>query len=449
MKDKKQRLLIEQLLASSDVYILCSGIIKSKYFDPEYRNTVSFIQTYYDQYSALPTVDIIKAETDLTLEQKPPLTTDQIKYCSEEVEKFCKNKAIEHAIIDGSMLIESGDYGKIVKLIDDAMMVSLKKDLGLMYFHNVRERLERMFHQQQTQRIPTLWREIDEVLEGGINRGEMMLFTASTGGGKSLSMINLALNLVKQGLCVVYITFELQQDPTSGRLDMMISCLKSSELHNHIDDIVDAVEGHLETHKGEFCLRYMNSRSTINDIRAFLKEFQLQTKLAIDAIVVDYLDIMDPTEHVSRDNVFQKDKLVSEDLRNLASDYNAAVITASQHNRDGIDLHEAKRSHIAGGISKANTTDVWIAVLLNENLKAAGEIGFKFMKLRNNDGIDKVLFLNYNRATMLISDKERQADFNVNTSFGTSKVSRLDRYRKPVDDESERQDNEDELYNFD
>ena len=44
MDSKKQKLLIEYLISSTDTFGLCQGIVQSEYFDPEFRNTVKFIK---------------------------------------------------------------------------------------------------------------------------------------------------------------------------------------------------------------------------------------------------------------------------------------------------------------------------------------------------------------------------------------------------------------------
>ena len=103
----KQKLLLEYLVSSTDTFAVCKGILKSAYFDPEYRKTVEFITQYYDKYSTTPDVDQIAAETRLQLQPRE-VTRDQIKYCSNEIETFCRRKALESAILAAPEYIESG-----------------------------------------------------------------------------------------------------------------------------------------------------------------------------------------------------------------------------------------------------------------------------------------------------------------------------------------------------
>ena len=110
MDIKKQKLLTEYLISSADTFALCASITQPEYFDPELRNTISFIKKYYDEYNSTPTVDQIEGETGVKLKLQE-VSKDQISYCANEVEAFCKRKAIEKAILASPALIEKEDYG--------------------------------------------------------------------------------------------------------------------------------------------------------------------------------------------------------------------------------------------------------------------------------------------------------------------------------------------------
>jgi len=63
MELNKQRLLLEYLVSSQELFVKVSPILKTQYFDPKIKNVVNFVKTYFDEYKAPPTVDQIKAET--------------------------------------------------------------------------------------------------------------------------------------------------------------------------------------------------------------------------------------------------------------------------------------------------------------------------------------------------------------------------------------------------
>lgn len=398
--NKKQQLLLEYLVSSADTFAVCKSIVKSDYFNPEFRKTVDFLHTYYDKYNALPTTDQIVAETDVALSTQT-ITKDQINYCADEVEKFCRRKAIEHAVLASPALIDKGDYGRVETLIRDAIAVSLSRDLGLSYFDDPMARLERLM--ATPQRTSTGWTKVDELLNGGLARTEMILFSANSGGGKSITMANLAENFLMQGLNVLYLSLELSEDMISQRYDTMLTGIPSVAWQSKYVEIAETIDN-LAPHMGKLTIKRMPSGTNANTIRAYLKEFELTQGYVPDMLVVDYLDIMGTNERVSADNVSEKDKMAAEQLRDIGFEYNMFVVSASQQNRSAIEARELNHSHIAGGLTKINTVDWYLSIILTPTMKAAGEIGFTFLKSRSSDAVGKTVYLQWDNNALRIKD---------------------------------------------
>jgi hypothetical protein len=158
----------------------------------------------------------------------------------------------------------------------------------------------------------------------------------------------------------------------------------------------------------DIIIEQMPVGSTPNDIRAFLKEFELKRGYIPDVLIVDYLDLMNPNEKVSADNVFEKDKRSTEQLRQILVDYDMIGITASQQNRGAVTATDLNHSHIAGGISKINTTDTYASIIFTDAMKAAGEMAIQFLKTRSSDGVGKTIHLKWNRTWLRLENNESQ-----------------------------------------
>ena len=393
MDNKKQKLLIEYLLSSPDTFALCTSIINPDYFAAEFRNSVKFIQEYYEEFNTLPKTHQVMAETDVEFATFD-IMHDEVEYCAREVEAFCKQSAIEKAIINSAEILsdEKKDNGAIEQLIKDAVTISLNKDLGLDYFEDVRERLDRLEH--EAARLPTGWDEVDGLLNGGHARKELLVFSANSGVGKSVALLNYGLNQAEKGLSVLYISLELSEDLISQRYDTMISSVDTAAWKQNKEKIIQAVEKKAET-SSRITVKRMNSGTTPREIRSYLKEFELKKGYVPDILVIDYLDIMGSNERVSADNVFEKDKRSAEQLRDIGNDYNMAIATASQQNRSAVDEVRINQSHVAGGISKINTADTWISIIATDSMKAQNECRFQFIKTRTSDGVGKQVTLKW------------------------------------------------------
>lgn len=403
MDSKKQKILIEYLVSSPDTFGLCQGIVQANYFDPEFRNAVSFIKQYYDKYSTTPKLEQIEAESGVELKHRQ-IAPDEIEYCTIEIESFCREQALTKAILAAPDLLNKGDYGTLEKNIKEAILISLNRDLGLNYFGTVSQRLASMLKDDPTE--PTGWTKVDELLYGGISRRELLLVSANSGGGKSITLANLAFNFTKRGRNVLYLTLELAENIVAQRFDTMFTGISRKDWRDRVSEIATKVEGERDHGVGNLTIKYMPTNTQAHQMRAYLKEYHLHTGHYPDMFIVDYLDKMSPNEQVSADNIHEKDKRCSEQLRQIGVDFNMFVATASQLNREAVKATKHDHSHIAGGISKINESDIYISITMSERMNAEGQLMFDLQKTRNSAGVGNNIWLKWDSKSLRITDKD-------------------------------------------
>lgn len=395
-------MLIENMCGSEDIFVICNKILDPKFFHTSVREAVLFLQNYYTEYNGLPSTKQIYAETGIELE--PVLLEDdkEIAYSIDEIEKFCKHAAVERVMIECLPMMDKNDYGGILKKMTDAVLMSLNRDIGFSFFEDVEARLKRRQH--ETVLEPTGWNEFDEVLGGGLGRKQMLLFSANSGGGKSIVMANMGLNYVLKGYSVLYVSLELSEEMVDSRLIQIVSGMNSNQWKNDIPTASTRINTILNDGAGVMAVKRMSQGSNSNDIRSYLKDFILVYGTSPDVIIVDYLDLMGSNEKISADNIFQKDKAAGEELREIGEDHSAIIITASQQNRSAVNATDLNHSHIAGGLSKIDTTDVYASIIMNESMRVQGQMDIEFLKTRSSAGVGKTVKLSFNNETLKISD---------------------------------------------
>ena len=246
---------------------------------------------------------------------------------------------------------------------------------------------------------------LDE-FESFTNRGELNIFAGGSGSGKSLVMMNIALNWLQQGMSGVYITLELSEELTSLRTDAMLTMMGTKAIRKDIDTTSLKVKM-IGKKSGQYRVKGLPAQSNVNDIRAYLKEVQIQTGIKIDFVMVDYLDLVMPVSvKVNPNDQFIKDKYVAEELRNLAKEMGILMVTASQLNRSAVDEIEFDHSHIAGGISKINTADNVFGIFTSRSMRERGKYQIQCMKSRSSTGVGQKIDLDYDIETMRISDSD-------------------------------------------
>ena len=398
-----QKVFLEMMLQDAESFIRVQNIYNPENFDRSLREAAEFIQEHSDKYKKIPTHEQIKAVTNIDLKPMPDAVDGIQEWFMDEFEGFTRRQELERAILKSADLLEKGDFGPVEKLIKDAVQISLQKDLGTDYFDDPRARLMKLKDGNGQQ--STGWPSLDKLLYGGFSRGELNIFAGGSGSGKSLFMMNLAVNWVEAGLHGVYLSLELYESMSAKRIDSMITEVSATDIFKNIDEVEMKVKMKQKATHGGLQIKYMPAQSNVNDIRAYLKELQVKTGRKIDFLCVDYLDLLMPVSaKVSPNDLFVKDKYVSEELRTLAGELQVLFVTASQLNRAAVEEIEFDHSHISGGISKINTADNVFGIFTSRAMKERGRYNLQLMKTRSSSGVGQKVELGYSIETMRITD---------------------------------------------
>ena len=429
--EEMQELFLRFMVSDGDIIARVNNIVQPYMFDRQFRNVVSFIKDHVNDYNSMPTTEQIEASTQVKLEPVEDFNDRHVEWFMDEFETFCRHKALEKAILDSTDLLETKDYGTVETKIKEASQIGLVKDLGLDYYDNPKERLE--WIKNQAGAISTGWQVIDKKLYGGLNRGELTFFAGGSGAGKSLFLQNLALNWSQSGLNVVLISLELSEQLCSMRLDSMISGYGTSEVMKNIED-VDLKVRTKGKGAGRLRVKQLSNGINANDIQSFLREYEIQSGVKVDAVVIDYLDLMMPvSKRVNPGDLFIKDKYVSEELRNLAVEWNVLMVTASQLNRGAVEEIEFDHHHIAGGISKIQTADNVIGIFTSNAMRERGRYQLQFMKTRSSSGVGTKVDLKISPETLRIEDLDED-DEDSNTLQTGNLIDQLKRNNSIRDD---------------
>jgi replicative DNA helicase len=315
----------------------------------------------------------------------------------------------------------------------------LQKDLGTNYYADPRARLEGI--KSTNGQVSTGWPAMDKKLFGGFNRGELNIFAGGSGAGKSLFLANIGVNMAEKGLNVIYLTLELAESLVSMRLDSMTTGIPSRDVFKSIDDVEMKVKM-IGKKSGAFQVKYMPSGKTANDVRSYIKEYEIKTGKKVDVLLIDYLDLLMPAStKVSAENLFIKDKYVSEELRNLAMELNTVFVTAAQLNRGAVEEIEFDHSHISGGLSKIQTADNVFGIFTSRAMRERGRYQLQLMKTRNSSGVGQKIDLGFNLDTLRIEDLgEEDEQTTTGSQTGSSLLNNLKRgggTTTPVDTVSE------------
>jgi KaiC/GvpD/RAD55 family RecA-like ATPase len=397
-----QELFLRMMVTNAELFVRVTNIFNAENFDRRLRPVAEFMREHSDSYKILPDSTQIKATTGVAIDTVPDLDEGHYEWFMTEFEAFTRRQELERAIMASADLLEKGDYDPVEKLIKDAVQISLLRDMGVDYFDDPRARL--MHLKTSNGQSSTGWPVLDQKLYGGFNRGELQIFAGGSGSGKSLFMQNLSVNWILAGLSGIYITLELSEHLSAMRIDSMVTDTGAKEIFKDLDNVEMKVKMKQKA-AGQLRIKYMPAQSTVNDLRAYCKELQIQTGMKLDFLCVDYLDLLMPVSaKVSPSDLYVKDKYVSEELRNLAKELDIIFVTASQLNRSAVEEIEFDHSHISGGISKINTADNVFGIFTSRSMRERGQYQIQLMKTRSSSGVGQKVELAFDVETLRITD---------------------------------------------
>lgn len=399
---KKEKLLIEFLIADREAFLTCFKILKPSYFEAPLDRVVESIIDHFHAHHQIASIDIIEAETGILLKQRT-LDGSERSYLLEEIETHCRNAAMTEAILASVDLINSDEVEKVQVLVRNALMVKLDDSVGTSLFMNPKKRIEDMPKnlEQRSMGINAL-----DILIGFVRRGELGMFFAETGGGKSVTLANIAIFHASQGLNVLIPTLELSEELYSKRMDSIATGFDIAEHADLADEIEKALYALQGTGSfGDITTKKLPYHSTPNDIRTLVMEYHLKYGYYPDVLIVDYLQLMAPDTINKNDGVFQADEAKTFGLREVVIEYNMYGYSAGQINRDGYEVKKLGPNHIAGGISVINAIDWGVGLVATEEDIDNNQVQAVQMKVRNNGKTKSPLILYRCPKTLKLSDK--------------------------------------------
>jgi replicative DNA helicase len=352
-----------------------ADIIQPEYFESEANIWIlEVILSHFRQYKTSPTLDVFKVKvTEISdgvlktaiLEQLKEvyryMESDDLTFVKNEILTFCKNQEIKRAINESVQLLSRGNYDEIKSTIDRAMKAGADTDIGLDYKKDVLTR----YSVAARNTITTGWDVVDDLMDGGLAKGELGVVMAPAGIGKSWLLINIGANALKAGKTVIHYTFELNQDYVGQRYDSVLTGIAAQDLKHHQSEI----ERKMHSLTGELIIRYFPTKSTgVMGLKAHLEK-SIAIGQKPDLVVVDYADLLKINTKKDKHEALEE---LYEDLRGLAGEYQIPVWTASQAGRSSLEDDIIEADKIASSYGKVMVADFLMSLSRKVEDKLSG-----------------------------------------------------------------------------
>jgi len=403
--------------------------IKSDYFDIKEEQVVfNEIVNFVDKYKRIPT----QISLEIEVESRKDLTEDQHKNIVEIIktldstevdmewlvdttEKFCKDKAIYNAIVEGISIIDGKDKNRgadaIPNILTDALAVCFDTAVGHDYFDDSEKRFD--FYHRVEERIPFDLDFFNKITKGGLPTKTLNIALAGTGVGKSLFMCHMAANCMSQGKNVLYITLEMAEERIAERIDANLMNVSMEDLHDLPKNMFDSkIESIAKKTNGKLIIKeYPTASAHSAHFRGLIKELAIKRSFKPDMIFIDYLNICASSRLKGASNVnsYTYIKSIAEELRGLAVECDVPIMSATQTTRSGFTSSDLGLEDTSESFGLPATADFMFALISNEELDKLNQIVVKQLKNRYNDPtVNKRFVLGIDRSKMRLYDCQQK-----------------------------------------
>ena len=304
--------------------------------------------------------------------------------------KFCKQQELKKSVNEISKIINKGnieDYEQCEAILRKALEHGDNKDDGMDIFDNIKDVLVDDFRKP----IRTGIKGLDDIMDGGLSKGELGVILAPFGVGKTTMMTKIANTAMTDGKNVLQIFFE---DNPKVIQRKHLSCWSGYDLNSlslHHEEIMGMVEDmNSDTSNGVLKLKKFSSDgTTIPVIRQYIRKLIAQG-FRPDIVLLDYIDCVEPSRKF--DDVNAGEGSVMRQFETLLSELDMAGWTAVQGNRSSIKAEVVQSDQMGGSIKKGQIGHFIVSIAKSLDQKEAGTATMAILKSRF--GKDGVIFEN-------------------------------------------------------
>ena len=428
--EEKQRIVAKGLIEDNRLFSqLHRVIVPDAFGELNVRIMMGEVMHYYETNKKVPSYDILdvllmnKANTELerdefkallqflkedkTLSDLHDLKDHAIRFFKQQETIKITNKLIK-SIKDGY------DDNKLRNLLDEAkeILTPTDNDLG----SNPMDYMEEIFNDEEEEKVPTGYMELDAVLGGGLQKGNVGLLAAHTGAGKTTFSTAMAVQSAILGYNVLQITFEESEKDiikkqyaclTADYVSNMTKSKISEKTKQKIREWMPTINERIKVK------RLRNTRTTWEEVENYIFNLQMVQNFNPDVIFIDYFDCLKHSTNPTLSNVNAAVRCIKK-IDDFAKIHKYAIWVMQQTNRQG--AQSATKGDVEGNIQGAfavqQTTAVNMYLTKSEEEKAYNKATLTLKKNRQGSLCTFESF-EFNNGTLQIDMSKAHTSYDV------------------------------------
>jgi replicative DNA helicase len=201
---------------------------------------------------------------------------------------------------------------------------------------------------------------IDNLLRGGLAKGEIGVILAPTGVGKSTFTTKIANHAFNLGYNVLQVFFEDNPKIIQRKHITLWTEIHPDDLTENRQDVIEKVRHIQSSRKNKLILKKLPSDTvTMNQIKNQIRKMIAEGN-KVDMIILDYIDCVVPDKMLGDE--WKSEGSVMRAFEAMCHELDLAGWTATQGNRNSISSEVVTTDQMGGSIKKAQVGHVIITV---------------------------------------------------------------------------------------
>jgi replicative DNA helicase len=266
----------------------------------------------------------------------------------------------------------------VEKMVKKITEIGVDENEGTDAFDDVDDVLTKDFRNPIATGIP----ELDNVMGGGLGRGEIGVVLAPTGVGKSTILSLFANHAHAQDKNVLQVVFEDTEKQIKRKHYAIWSGVPLNQLELQEEEVRIRVAERKKAYPDSHLhiLRLSQEDTTMPKIRAWIDRYYKKHGIKYDMIVLDYLDCVE--SHKNSKDELNNELAVIKSFEAMAAELDIPCWTAIQSNRSGINAEVVDHGNMQGSIKKAQKTHFMMSVAKTPEQKEEGLANISVLKAR-------------------------------------------------------------------
>lgn len=394
-------------------------VLETKFFENNsFRYIIENMKELYKTYNKIPDYNTLaqkimaeggnRDSSRVHIDTLETIKSDEkdTLYVKDTALNFCRQQNLKKELKNVQNIIDNGEfeaYHRIEQIIQKALQVGISNDEATDVFHDIDGALEKDFRLP----LPTGIVGLDDVLKGGLGIGELGVVLAPTGTGKTTLLTKFANTAYNLGYHVVQIFFEDNPGNIKRKHYTVWSDIAPDQQPEFKEEVKIKVEEAQARSTGSLkLLKLPSDNITVSEIKNKIRKFNSEGP-KIDLLIIDYVDCIS-SDKATNGEEWKGEGSVMRSLESMTSEFQMAIWTATQGNRESISSEVVTGDQMGGSIKKAQIAHVILSIA--KTLEQKDQNLATLTLLKSRIGRDGVIWQNckFNNEYLII-DTESQS----------------------------------------